>query len=560
MSAERRQFLVLYRTFLLRVVDLESSSSDADPNRLLAQLAAVLAGVGYLLTFWLIFMNGRFTRRDLLTMEHLLIATTMVVTGLFSVLCWNSIFPDKRDVLVLAPLPVRTSTMFQAKLYALIAAMSLSIGSLNIFSGLVWPFHFASTNGGGFPGIIRSLIAYWTTMMLAGVFMFCSVLGLQGVVSQLLPRRQFLRLAALIQVAAFFLFVGVYILEPSLEDPMALAAPGNHRLLACLPSYWFLGLFQQLNGSMMPQFVPLVRWAWIGLSVAIFVGMASVFLVYFRTMGKIVEQPDIVAEAHRVNWSPRFGTLLETCIALFSLRTMLRSKQHRVLLSFYLGTGLALALAYVEAALHGFLHGARGDAIDPSFLAASLWVMCFVVLGVRFVITMPHTLRANWIFRLIEIRNVPVYVSAVRRSLLMLAVAPVWLFLSVLFLARWPTWAVVGHLVVLGLVGVIVTDLCLFGFYKLPFTCSYLPGRSKVQFIFWGFLLLLLPPSIVRLEGRVLHQPFDWIGMIALFISLAAFAWWRTATPARSAEKLIFEEEYPPELFSLGLDRIDRNV
>jgi hypothetical protein len=322
-SAEKHQFLVLYRTFLLRVVDLESSSSDADPNRLLAQLAAVLAGIGYLFTFWLIFTNGRFPRLDLLTMEHLLIATTMVVTGLFSVLCWNSIFPDRRDVLVLGPLPVRTSTLFRAKLSALIAAMSLSIVSLNIFSGVVWPFLFAATNGGGFPGVIRSLIAYWFTMMLAGVFMFCCVLGLQGVISQLLPRQQFLRLSAFIQVAAFFFFVGVYILEPSLEDPVALATPGNHRLLACLPSYWFLGLFQQLNGSMLPEFAKLVRWAWMGLAVAIFAGTASVFMVYFRTMGKIVEQPDIVAGGSRINWSPRFGTLLQTTIALFSVRTML---------------------------------------------------------------------------------------------------------------------------------------------------------------------------------------------------------------------------------------------
>jgi hypothetical protein len=186
--------------------------------------------------------------------------------------------------------------------------------------------------------------------------------------------------------------------------------------------------------------------------------------------------------------------------------------------------------------------------------------MCFVVLGVRFVITMPQALRANWIFRMTEIRNVPVYVSAVRRSLLVLAVAPVWLFLAVLFLARWPTWAVVGHLVVLGLAGMIVVDLCLYGFCKLPFTCSYLPGQSKVKVIFWGFLLVLLPPNIVRLEGRVLHQPFGFVGIIVLFIVVAAFARWRTTTSVISAEELVFEEEYPPELFSLGLDRIDRSV
>lgn len=216
-------------------------------------------------TVWLIFAGG-FSKDFLWVMEHFLIATTMVVISLFSVLCWDSIFPDKRDVLVLAPLPIRANTLFRAKLAALIAALSLSVVSLNIFSGLVWPFLFSATNGGGFFGMTRSLAAYWTTMALAGLFMFCCVLGVQGVTSLVLPRQQFLRLSALLQAGAFFVFFGGYILEPSLETAKALTAPENQRLLACLPSYWFLGLFQQLNGSMIPAFAPLARRAWLSLA------------------------------------------------------------------------------------------------------------------------------------------------------------------------------------------------------------------------------------------------------------------------------------------------------
>jgi hypothetical protein len=95
-----------------------------------------------LFTVWLIFAGGGFSKAFLWVMEHFLIATTMVVVSLFSVLCWDSIFPDKRDVLVLAPLPIRANTLFRAKLAALIAALSLSVVSLNVFSGLVWPFLF----------------------------------------------------------------------------------------------------------------------------------------------------------------------------------------------------------------------------------------------------------------------------------------------------------------------------------------------------------------------------------------------------------------------------------
>ncbi|HEV2709376.1 MAG TPA: hypothetical protein VGU67_04105 [Edaphobacter sp.] len=549
------QFRVLYRAFLMRVIDLELLSADADTSRMLGQFAALFAGLSFLFTFWLIACGGGLPRDFLWVMEHFLIATTMVVVGLFSVLCWDSIFPDRHDVMVLAPLPVPASTLFRAKIAALMAALSLSVLSLNSISGLVWPFLFSATNSGGLLGIVRSFAAYWATMALAGIFMFCCVLAVQGAASQLLPRQQFLRLSALLQVAAFFLFFGVYILEPSLEAPRALVAPENQRLLAWLPSYWFLGLFQQLNGSMLPAFAPLVKRAWIGLAVAIFSGGASVLMAYLRTMGRIVEEPDIMPGAHKTLWSPRFGTLLETAIVLFSIRTLLRSRQHRVLLSFYLGTGFAIVLAYVQGSLglQRLLHRAASGVVDVSFLVASLWTICFAVLGVRLVISMPHALRANWIFRMTAIRKVAVYQSSVRRALFVLAMVPVWLLLAALFLLRWPTWQIAGHLVLLALVGMIVLELSLHDFHKLPFTCSYLPGQSKVHVVFWGLLLVLVPLVAARFEMRLLYRPLGFLCMFALLALAAACARWRTNASANAAEELIFEEEYPPEVFALNL-------
>jgi hypothetical protein len=555
LNIEKRQFRILYKTFLLRVVDLELLSADADTSRMLGQFAALFAGLSYLFTFWVIFSGGRFSPDFLWVMEHFLIATTMVVVGLFSVLCWESIFPDRSDVLVLAPLPVRVSTLFRAKVAALIAALSLSILSLNIISGLVWPGYFSITNGGGYLGMLHSLVAYWATMLLAAGFMFGCVLGIQGIVSQLLPRRQFLRLSALLQVVIFFLFIAVYIVEPSLETPKALVAPENQRLLTWLPSYWFLGLFQQLNGSMLPAFAPLARRAWAGTAVAIVVGGASVFMAYFRMMGRIIETPDIVPGGRRANLRLRFGTLLQTSVVLFSIRTLLRSRQHRMLLSFYLGATFAIVLAYLGTSLRllNLLHGAAGDTVDVSFLVASIWVICFAVMAARLVISMPLTLRANWIFRMTEIRGVTDYLSAIRRAFFMLAAIPAWLLMAVLFLLRWPTWQIAGHLLLLALVGITVVELSLYGFHKLPFTCSYLPGQSKVHVVFWGCLLVWVPLVAARFEVRLLHRPLSFLCMVLLLASVAACARWRTIASAKAAEGLTFEEEYPPELFALNL-------
>src|SRR5882757_3295032 len=114
------QFQVLYRQFLFRMVDLEllSVHAQGDASRLFGQFGSLLVFIGV----WgfagtaLAFVEGRKPRAEILISawgaEHAVIATTMLVVGLFAVLSWDSTFLDRRDVMVLAPLPIRTSTLF----------------------------------------------------------------------------------------------------------------------------------------------------------------------------------------------------------------------------------------------------------------------------------------------------------------------------------------------------------------------------------------------------------------------------------------------------------------
>ena len=79
-----------------------------------------------------------------MVVQHFLIATTMLVVGLFAVLSWDATFPDQRDVLVLAPLPVRARTMFLAKVAAVAASLGLTIVLLHSALGLILPLVFAA--------------------------------------------------------------------------------------------------------------------------------------------------------------------------------------------------------------------------------------------------------------------------------------------------------------------------------------------------------------------------------------------------------------------------------
>jgi hypothetical protein len=530
-------------------------ADHGDSVRLLGQFAALLAGISFLFTAPLILVGGRLPEETIWTMEHLLIATTMVVVGLFSVLSWDATFPDRRDILVLAPLPIAPRMLFVAKLTALAAALGLSILALNVFTGLVWPLVFFPACNGALASS-RSMAAYWTTMLAASAFIFCSVLCVQWMAAQLLPRQLFLRLSAFLQVTLFCLFLCVYFLEPSLETIGALSAPANQRSLAWLPSYWFFGLFQRLNGSMQPAFAPLVTHACTGLAIVMIGAVAAYLLSYLRTLRKIVEEPDILPRTSRMRTS-RFGGSLQTAILFFSLRTLLRSRQHRVILSFYLGAGLAVVLTCVRPSLgpNGGLRGTLADAASLPLLIASILMMSVAVLGVRIVCSMPISLRANWTFRITEIYQVPAYLKATRWSLLLIALCPVWAALAALFLSIWPWRQAIGHLIVLAALGMILIDLSLYRFRKIPFTCSYLPGKGNIQFVFWTCILVVLPLTTIlaKFELNALHNSVRYAVVILVLAISEIFIRSRTVVFARSVKALRFEEVTPSELLGLGL-------
>ena len=555
----RLQLRVLYRLFLMRVVDLEALSAEADVIKLLGQFAAVLAMIsiiqgGAALVANVDRMSDVARVATCWTVEHRLIATTMLAVGLFAVLSWDATFPDRRDVMVLAQLPVRAPTLFLAKVAASGTVLGLCILALNVVSGVTWPLVFAH---GGLVGIVRSFAAYWCTIFASGAFLSCSVLTVQGFAAQLLPRRHFLRLSAFLQLAAFCLFLGIYFLQPGLVTQAAITNPENQRVFAWLPSYWFLALFNQLNGSMHPGFALLARRAWIGLAFSLSGAVSALLLCYFRTMRKIVEEPDIMPKANGWRWSPSLGSALQTAMLAFSFRSVVRSRQHRIVIAFYLGVGFAVALSCLN------IPAAQQDLARPSlhpaslrFLISTIVMMSFAVAGTRVAFSLPVSLPANWILRIIQVHPSQDYIATTRRSLLVLAVAPILIGSAIFSLPFQPWRQVAGHTAVLGLLGVLFTELGLLGFHKIPFTCSFLPGKANVQFVFWAYLLLLIPltEKSARFEQTALENPLKYLLTLSI-VGIVALALWIWNTHQADSVVLNFEELPPAEIVGLGLSR-----
>jgi predicted permease len=563
-----RQFRVLYRDFLSRMIDIEVLSARGELQALLGQFAAMLAALSFVMTVYLVPRYGTspLPHARLLTLawldEEFLIGTTMAIAGMFSVLAWNAVMPDLRDALVLGPLPVATGTICRAKIAALTTSLAVSVLAVNAFTGLAYPAVLSLA--GGFFGFLRSLAAYWIVMAAAGAFISAALLAVQGIAAQVLSYRLFQRASSFLQIAAFFTILGVYFLKPPLATMAGLTAPAHRHWIEWLPTYWFLGLFQVLNGSMHPVFGQLAARALEAFALALGLAAIAYVLAYRRGLRRIVEQPDIApgdrtrAASGMARWlaAKLLPESIDRAIVLFTARTIARSRQHRLILAAYVGIALAIAMAYLKSYLYGTAR-VWGDA-EISLLTPSVVMMVFAVIGARAVFALPILLPANWIFRVTAVHSPQAYFSAARKALAGTAVIPVWVACAAVYLALWrgaQTWQ---HLLVLSLLGAILVFASMLRFRKVPFACSYLPGKAnlKVKLGMYGILFLFLCDNGVRVEVAALHAPRGFVILIAILIAAAFGTWWRTQRLSASpAEKLQFEELPVGDLLALDLDQ-----
>jgi len=320
-------------------------------------------------------------------------------------------------------------------------------------------------------------------------------------------------------------------------------------------------MFQQLAGS--PAMPPLARRAWLGLLLAVGGTSVAYALAYFRTLRKIVEEPDILPGSRGFRWLPPFGKALPTAVVQFAVRTILRSRQHRIILAFYLGIGFAATIFFMKPATSDpeltFV-----TSVDPwrqvsvPLLASTILMLGFWIVGNRVVFSLPLDLGANWVFRITPVRGGRDCLVARRRALWMVALLPFLTASAALFFTIWPWRQAAGHLTVLTLLGAILTELCLGGAQKIPFTCSWLPGKSSFHITFWLSitLIIVIVTKGAEMELQALQDFGAYRVTVAILVVLLIAARLRTTFVAHAdVEPVQFEEVPTWHLVSLDLPR-----
>ncbi|HWE52946.1 MAG TPA: hypothetical protein VG273_24355 [Bryobacteraceae bacterium] len=539
-AREQRQFRVLYRDFLSRIVDLDILSSQGDLKDLMTRVISILAAFSLIFCYFgaLKNING----------YEFVISATLAAAGLFAVFAWNAVFPDKRDCLVLGPLPIRRRTLILARLAAVATALAGVVLSINSFAALFFAFSFDTLGG-----VLWGFITWWVATGAAGAFVFCFILSVQGLASQLLSWRRFLRVSGGLQLLALFAVLGLFFVTP----PFLLTIEHPTGLIQFLPSYWFTGLLLELKGNRDPRYAMLAAIALRNLAIAVCAAGILYVAAWIRNVRRIAEAPDIAPSIRRFAFAKWLLPTrpIDRAILLFTWRTIARSRQHRLLLAAYGGFGFAAALAFSASFFIGGTHESVDQPNIP-FMTAGLLLLAISITGTRAVFVLPQTLQANWVFRITAIQHPAQYSRATRKALLALAAMPVLLAAALCYFSVWPGRYALEHMLILVLAGTLIADLSLHQFRKIPFACSWLPGGSqfKLKLGIWMLIFVIFAGALTGIEFWAMHTFARFCVFAAMLFLVARWAARRNTQFAASAANLLQFDELPPsDIFALDL-------
>jgi len=563
---ERDQFTKLARNFLARFFESDLLSPQADFRATLSQALGLLASPGLfipLLLMPLLMMDSAAARSWPIKM--IFVFLSVEVMGVLSVLEWDALMLDRRDQAILMSLPLRPRTIFAAKFWAL--AQFMLIFSVDVNAGSILmlpPLEMVGMKQAGFLTLARYGAAHAAGTIGAGAFTFFFVVSLEATLINVFKPVWFRRISTVVQAAAILILLAALFFFPAVMDQIPGWKLHGSALFRWFPPAWFLAWCEVLQGTADAQFTELARTGLCALAIAGAWATAAYGVAYARHGRISLEIPVKVTRRpakQRGAWRAAGDRLvrrlmpnpLERATFRFTLRTMRLSSKHRLILAAYVGTGLAIVLEeIVTLSFHG--GEAWRLARETALLSLPLVSGFFLLSGMRFVFNIPSELAANWVFQITERGETGAYLAGVRKCMALVVVAPLALVtLPVYWLLFGPVTGV-AHAAYCALLSLMLIEALLWRVEKVPFACSYAPGKVPVVALVCGYWLAFMAYTDVM----VLIETYFLRSRVATAICLALLGgglWVLRAyrRPAREGSALVFHEEPEPVVRTLDL-------
>ncbi len=457
--------------------------------------------------------------------EYFFIVLSMAITGIATLWKWTVIFPDRRDFANLVHLPISLRDIFFANFAAVAALASLYAIVVNAASMVLFPIVVVGSQG-SLTVFMRFFVGHALTVIAAGVFAFCLIFALTGILLALFPYGISRRISTF---ARFFVVVLLLALvASSLSVPRFLSSgvARAQRVLGALPSVWFLGLSQKFWGRAADPFFSHMSFRAVAALAATPVIATFAYIAGFRrSFQKIPESADLPlipklgnlrsGTLGRIFYRAIFKTPTQQAFGRFILQTLWRSEIHQQVLLFSLAIGLVASAGMLAGVAIHFQPGSHSfyqtnvSPLSADALSIPMILAFCVIVGMRFCFEIPLNLQANWIFRFWIDPAVVETRSTARRLLLVFSLS--WLapltFFSTLYL--WGLFIAVLHTSVLIACSILIVEIAILRLRKIPFTCSYPPFQSHSPLIVlaYFFAAIILATYLPEYEMQVAATP-----------------------------------------------------
>lgn len=559
-------FKILTRHFFQRFFDHEMLAAGGSPYATVIRALTFLFLPGFMLAMYLfaIYVDLAFKRPHLIPgmrWNNKMLFCTMAASlmSFLTALNWDSLFPNRDDFMILTPLPLRRRTIFFAKTSALTIFAALFAIAINAGPAILFPVA-SLTPTAPYGDLLTYVWTHAASLFLCSTFAFCCCLALQGAALNLAPARWLHSVSTMLQFMILAASASLLLLFPLAGKLAPLGQ--SARILDWFVPAWFAGLSEFWNGSVSPLHADLASRALHGLAIAF--SLATVFYAgaYLSCLQKTIESPAREGSQSAISrtLSGWLDTLLlsnqhERGVFHFILQTLFRSPRHGLYLVGYGGVACALVIWELVT-----LFSARSYTVlwqpSPELLSIPLVISFFILSGIRFVYPRPAELKANWIFQVCEDPLGVRSLEAPVKVMVLLGVVPVSVLLFPVHAWLWGMGTATLHLSFATLLGLILVELLLCGFRKIPFACSFAPqghnsmGWTMIYLI--GFVVYAY--TMASVEYWMLHDPVLRAAVLHVFLAGGWIAARRLRLSLLAEEsRLEYDEPVEPAVRTLDL-------
>ena len=193
--------------------------------------------------------------------------------------------------------------------------------------------------------------------------------------------------------------------------------------------------------------------------------------------------------------------------------------------------------------------------VPSGLLAIPLSLSFFSVTGLRGAFNLPAEFRANWIFQMCESEDRIRHFKAARKWIVAMGLLPLFALLAPFEIyCRGPRLAFI-HITFALALSLVLLEVLLVWFRKIPFTCSYFPGKTSM-----AVMALLYLAGFVFYAGTMAGLESQWIDspvqLLAFYVAMAAALCGLALLERREFginDALIYEDEPEPIVRQLEL-------